>query len=149
LIAFLYGFASRKIITLAWGTGGSNFTMDPSCTYDPDYTAGMNVSNPALLNPITYSFECYRFCESAPQHTSDGTFTFIPWGTAGANYTTSCASSDPLTHETQSTEGCFRVTNFHISGPLTEYPLNAWTSFNYPLDNSSEINQVALLHSFY
>lgn len=111
----------------------TSLVLDASCSFDPDLS-------PQQYGPATqglsYTFECYRHCESAPVHNVlDPLYSFVNWTDPSTHYSTSCVES------VSSTTGCFVPFNFHISGPITSYKLDDWFNTPYPLIvNPSLIN---------
>ena len=127
----------------------SNLTLvlDGSCSTDPDLSPQTN--GPAQQG-LSYSFECWRPCETTPFHNaSDPFWGFVPWSSP-ANpypYTSSCFVNDS---SYESNKGCFRPLGFHIAGPLTTYYLSDWKNGHYPLNytSSATINRVCFLSSY-
>ena len=121
-----------------------NLVLDGSCSTDPDLSP--QTTGPAQQG-LSYSFECYRPCESTPYHNkSDPLWGFVSWGSpANPNtYTTSCFANGT---NYESNTGCFRPLDLHIAGPLNTYYLSDWTNGTYPLNYTSinTINQVCFL----
>ena len=103
----------------------TSLVLDASCSTDPDLSPQQY--GPAAQG-LSYTFECYRPCESAPVHnTSDPMWGFVNWSNPTTHYTTSCVENGT------SLTGCFVPFNFHVSGPLTQYDYSDWTAPTYPI----------------
>lgn len=93
---------------------------------------------------LTYTFECYRSCESPPVHNSSASlFPFVPWNSVSNPYNTTCVEYG------YSTTGCFIPLYFQVSGPLPIYSLSDWSS-NYPLyvNDTTSINFVCKIGKY-
>ena len=112
----------------------TSLVLDASCSTDPDLS-------PQQYGPaeqgLTYTFECYRHCESVPIHNvSNPMYPFINWTDPSTHYNTSCVE------KTTSNTGCFVPFNFHMSGPVPSYRLNDWYNPTYPLSFNPTINNI-------
>lgn len=112
----------------------TSLVLDASCSVDPDLS-------PQLYDPsqqgLSYTFECYRPCESAPVHNeSDSLWAFVNWTDPTTHYSTNCAENGT------SNTGCFVPFNFHISGPLMAHSISDWDSTNYPIPYSPAVDDI-------
>ncbi len=114
---------------------GLTLTFDASCSTDPDLS-------PEEFGPseqgLSYTFECYRPCESQPVHNaSDPLWSFVDWDNKTNPYCTSCVENGT------SLEGCFVPYNFHVAGPLSFYNQSEWeSSETYPLSVDSSVDNI-------
>ena len=113
----------------------TSLVLDASCSADPDLSP--QIYGPAQQG-LSYTFECYRPCESAPVHnTSDPLWGFVNWTDPSIHYTTTC------TENGTSNTGCFVPFNFHISGPLTTYSISDWTgAAPYPISYNPALDDI-------
>lgn len=112
----------------------TSLVLDASCSMDPDLSPQLyGISQQGL----SYTFECYRPCESAPIHNvTDTLWRFVNWTDPSTHYTTSCFENG------YSNTGCFVPFNFHISGPLKSLSISDWTSATYPIPYVSAMDNI-------
>lgn len=97
-------------------------TLNAGCSSDPDRW-------PSEPQGLTFSWLCFRGCETAPKFTADD--DFIPWNTASNPYNSTCQRPSNMAGSTGvSSQGCFMPLGVHISGPILRRNLMDWSSSN-------------------